>query len=310
MAKPFTGMVRASPDALLTVAWPTASSLIIGGVHGALEAWQLAEEKGGESLKVVRSLSGAHLLGVQQVSAAGDHVATIGINGEVAVRTLSGGLAATARLAADTPLAAFRVSINAVAPTQLATGSLRGAVQLLRVSDDGAALSRVASVPSRGGAFALCVAFSPDGARVAAGHADGTLSLVDAATGTLAATVDAHQLAVRSVAWSPDGSVLYTASDDGRVGVFDVSAAAAHVCSLAGHMGFVSALAPSPDRPGVLVSCGADKTVKLWDAGKRECVRTFEGSNNACVSDVVFAPDGKRVATVSDTGGLQLHAVA
>ncbi len=234
-------------------------------------------------------------------------VATVGLNAEVTVRSLDALDTRLASLASE-PLDAWHIAASPADGALFATGSRRGALHLLRLGEGG--LARAASVASRAGSFATCVAFSPDGARAAAGHADGTISLIDVAAATLTATIDAHQLTVRSVAFSHDGSVLYTGADDARVGVYDVSVGGAPasplVCQLSGHRGFVTSVAAAPAAPGVLASAGADKAVKVWDARKRECLHTFEGATGT-VWAVAWAPSGTKLASVSESGGLMLH---
>jgi WD repeat-containing protein 61 len=48
---------------------------------------------------------------------------------------------------------------------------------------------------------------SPDGQRVALGTRAGVVHIFDAGSGTLAATLPAHALPVRSLAWAPDSHV-------------------------------------------------------------------------------------------------------
>jgi WD40 repeat protein len=53
---------------------------------------------------------------------------------------------------------------------------------------------------------ALSVAITPDGRRIVSGGADGTFRIWDLETGEELWTLQADQLAVRSVAVAPDGS--------------------------------------------------------------------------------------------------------
>jgi WD40 repeat protein len=65
--------------------------------------------------------------------------------------------------------------------------------------------------------MALCVAFSPDGSRVAAGAADRTIRIFDVKSGQQAHVLRNHADWVESIAFSPDGAHVLSASRDRTV---------------------------------------------------------------------------------------------
>lgn len=148
------------------------------------------------------------------------------------------------------------------------------------------------------------LAFSPDGKWLALGSDDGTVKLLDVASGQEVRALNGH---LWGLAFSPDGKWLASGSNDYTIKVWEV-ASGQEVHTLEGHNDGVLGVAFSPDGKW-LASGSEDDTVKLWDVTSGQVVHTLEGHYNA-VKSVAFSPDGKWLASGSYDETVMLWDVA
>jgi WD40 repeat protein len=145
-------------------------------------------------------------------------------------------------------------------------------------------------VRQKGPVLALVVAAG----KLAAGGAEGVIDVWTTANGEHVTTYAGHTRTVRGLAFSPDASVLASASEDGTLRVW--RAPGEVPIALAGHHGFVFSVAF--DRAGrQVLSTGGDGTARVWDATTGTPLATFD-AHQAEVWSAAFAPDGARIATV------------
>jgi eukaryotic-like serine/threonine-protein kinase len=154
------------------------------------------------------------------------------------------------------------------------------------------------------GEAVYCVAISPDGRRIAAGHWV-EASVWDAASGQRLLRLKGHDNgSISAVAFSPDGQRIVTggweAQIHGTAKVWEVSTGR-ELMTLQGHgtrrMGVTSA-AFSPDSRRI-VTGQSDGTLKVWDAVSGVAVLTVNG-HNAAINSVAYSADGSRIISGSD----------
>ena len=136
--------------------------------------------------------------------------------------------------------------------------------------------------------------FAPNGKQLAWAGVDGRVRILETASWSESSDFSAHSSEIFSVAWSPDGNTLATASGDGTVGLWDAANENKLQLRFRGHEKHPISLAFSPDG-STLASFGVERSIKLWDVatGTRKL-----SIPTKCVGirSLSFTPDGKVLA--------------
>jgi WD40 repeat protein len=117
-----------------------------------------------------------------------------------------------------------------------------------------------------------------------------------------------HNNWVTTVAFSPDGNILASGSNDRTITLWDVSTHESIGKPLLGHNDGVSNVAFSPDGK-TLASGSHDKTVILWDVETQQIIAHYMG-HSTFVESVSFSPDGKMLASSDGSGLIILWDIA
>ncbi|MBH8560714.1 hypothetical protein I8748_00565 [Nostoc sp. CENA67] len=139
------------------------------------------------------------------------------------------------------------------------------------------------------------ITFSPNGQLLVSGSYDKTIKIWQLNEQVCIHTLKGYDDRIGAATFNPEGSLLATAGES-TVDIWDV---ASGICLYSleeeGHKGRVKSVAFSPDGQ-LLVSVSTDKTIKIWDLRKRQCIRNLTG-HDASVLSVAFSPDGQKIVT-------------
>lgn len=134
----------------------------------------------------------------------------------------------------------------------------------------------------------------------AAGAAAGTTA--GAAAGSRIESIATHRAQVRSLAMSPDGALIASASDDGQIQVLDQHSG--RRLTLLGHSARVRHLAFTG---GALLSADGDGLVRRWELPR---VPSVLDAGGAPIGSLVASADGARLASVASDGEVTAWTLA
>ena len=148
----------------------------------------------------------------------------------------------------------------------------------------------------------IAIAWSADGALVAAAAVSGPILILHVGTGTTTRTLAGHGFGTAAVAFHPREPVLASVGQDGKVRLWDATFGSERV-ALDGGAKWVERLAWSPD--GRLLATAGGKKVRLWDFTTGELVREYD-KHGGTVADLEWQPGTGRLA-VAAYGGVSIY---
>ena len=204
----------------------------------------------------------------------------------------------------------------------LATGDLDGKICLWQVVDG----QQVLTLKGHDG-WIWAVTFSPDGKTLASCSHDSLIRLWDVQSidfeqsnpaslteasdsshlpGTCLKTLRGHLSRVWTIAFSPDGQMLASGSDDQTIRLWNAHDGTC-LAVLQGHTGGVTSVSFSPNGQ-ILASASEDSSIRLWSVAHGTILKTLQGHTH-WVRAVAFSPDGQTLASGSDDRTVRLWEV-
>ena len=185
--------------------------------------------------------------------------------------------------------------------------------------------ARQISSPVKPAGWVTCVAFSPDGSKLVWGEIGGLVAVWDLTQDRLIFRQILHSAKVDDVRFSPDGTLMASAGDDGAVRLRQAGDPAVVFRDLetakkrpAPRRAYTSVpavlpvgpfcLAFTPDGTRLVVGSGSSATISIWRIKDGDLLRQIErahgdraGASSVGLNYVAVTPDGRRIVSCGES---------
>jgi WD repeat-containing protein 61 len=245
------------------VSW-AQENIVTGAVNGSLKVWGVNNDKIEQKLEITNSEQSG---GIVSIATTQDGTKAIACHQNSTIRffdianekkeifSLKPGL-----------LEAWSICLSP-GDDVLASGNTHGAVNLWSMQDDHEIVAKLETQNKH----ILSTCFSADN-KLASASIDGVVNLFDLVALDVAHKLKAHALPIRSIMFSPNGDLIYTASDDRHVCLYDLRSG--KLVNSFSHAGMALVVDASPDSRHFAVG-SADCSVSLWDLGMQKRVAHY-----------------------------------
>jgi WD40 repeat protein len=296
------GPREAHESSVSSVSWsPDGKTIASGSSDRTIRLWnpdtgkqiRVMKEDGGTVESVAWSPDGKTL-----ASGSGERSKSSGKDNTIRLWNPATGKEVRRLARLDTPVGALAWSPDG---KTLASGDGKRAI-LLWEAESGKAMRRLATDMFK----VDRVAWSPDGTILTwvgrkvyknEDRTEYTIRLVETPTGKEIRRLPQGQM-VTSLAWCPGGRMLFSASEDNTIHLWE-AATGREIRRFIGHQGGVTSIACSPDGK-IVAFASLDKTIRLWEIATGKEVRSLDVDEH-WVANLAWSPDGRRLASSCDT---------
>jgi len=170
-----------------------------------------------------------------------------------------------------------------------------------------AANVKVVTGPAKWGTCIRTVSFGDDWTAaiaccnntVATGFTMQDIIIFDALTGSQTAVLSGHTKHVQSLAFSLDGTLLVSGSNDNTIKLWDIQTGGA-IKTFSGHTNLILSVSISADNT-MIASGSKDRTIHLWDIGTGQCSVIEEHTDD--VNTVSFSPKNPQLLLSASEDG-------